>query len=150
MSSRTSNVVAVKPAVKRQRGGECFHLGQTRRLESAPEEIARPARSGPLDAFAHYRPNFIKVDIEGGETAMLSGARDLLIRSHPILLIELHGTNAAVDAILREVRYRTFVVGDSRSILDAPWSAFIIGVPEENETLCHQASSLTKSAALER
>jgi hypothetical protein len=40
-------------------------------------------------------PNILKIDIEGGEVLALPGMQNLLHSHHPILLIELHGPEAA-------------------------------------------------------
>jgi FkbM family methyltransferase len=40
-------------------------------------------------------PNILKIDIEGGEVLALPGMQSLIHNHHPILLIELHGPEAA-------------------------------------------------------
>ena len=43
----------------------------------------------PLDQFAHLRPDFIKIDVEGAEIDALQGAREILGQK-PALYIEIH------------------------------------------------------------
>jgi FkbM family methyltransferase len=95
-------------------------------------------------------PDAIKVDIEGGEIGMLEGSRDVLSRCRPLLLIELHGTNEPVDAILREQKYSAYVLGESRPVAQAPWDAFVIGVPSEDRARCELAGQIAQQALLTR
>lgn len=45
----------------------------------------------PLDDFADYRPNFIKVDIEGAERELLAGCSKILAQNpKPLWLFEVH------------------------------------------------------------
>ena len=65
-----------------------------------------------LDQFyaARPKPDLMKIDVEGAEGLVLEGARELLSRTKPMLLLELHptklrrnfGTNTAavVDTIV--------------------------------------------------
>jgi FkbM family methyltransferase len=46
--------------------------------KGVPQSRHFTAKLLPLDAFAHYRPNFIKVDIEGAERELLAGASTIL------------------------------------------------------------------------
>jgi FkbM family methyltransferase len=52
-------------------------------------------------------PTFIKVDVEGSEGAVLHGARSILGKHRPVLLIELHTPeqDVAVGRILQELDY---------------------------------------------
>lgn len=61
-------------------------------------------------------PNFIKIDVEGAELAVLEGARHTLAEARPTLLVEIHdwGTNESekVLQVLSEFHYDTHIVGE--------------------------------------
>jgi FkbM family methyltransferase len=58
-------------------------------------------------------PQFIKMDVEGAEAGVLAGARSLLERARPVMVIELHHTyQAVVDALVGlEYTIRPLVAG---------------------------------------
>ena len=65
-------------------------------------------------------PTFIKIDVEGAETEVLSGAVDTLLNNKPLVMCEIHGTNAAkVYRILNESGYELFNVGDELTLIDS-------------------------------
>ncbi|HXT16804.1 MAG TPA: FkbM family methyltransferase [Gemmatimonadaceae bacterium] len=80
-------------------------------------------------------PNLMKIDVEGAEVDVLEGARRLIASARPVLLVELHGTNAPVAAALRDARYVAAVVGSSSDVETAPWDAYVVAVPEESASL---------------
>ncbi|HEU4960657.1 MAG TPA: FkbM family methyltransferase [Sphingomonas sp.] len=67
-----------------------------------------------LDAFIAERgiaPDFIKIDIEGGELAALKGMTDCLARIRPVLMVEVTHQQEKVMRLLRDAGYRAY---DSR------------------------------------
>lgn len=72
-----------------------------------------------LDELDLPPPQFIKMDVEGAEAAVLAGGRTLLLRARPRLLIELHGVDLALQAseILRSLGYSGRPVGPRASIM---------------------------------
>jgi hypothetical protein len=72
-------------------------------------------------------PHFVKVDVEGGELAVLIGARETLLARHPRLFLELHGETmnlklsnvAAVVACLNELGYKDIRHAESGRQIDA-------------------------------
>jgi FkbM family methyltransferase len=77
------------------------------------DEIRVPART--LDTLCEgFSPDLVKIDVEGGELAVLQGARRLLRQGRTRFLVELHGWIDAegrqvpreVRALMREHRYR--------------------------------------------
>lgn len=72
---------------------------------SAEGEIK--VRVSSIDALVESRvippPDFIKIDIEGGEDAALAGARKTLEKHHPRLLVGLHNWQAQ-DSCIEQLR----------------------------------------------
>ncbi len=79
-----------------------------------------------LDDFVYKEknaaPNIIKIDIEGGEVQALKGMQRLLKKAKPILLIELHGHEAAHAAwtVLREADYNLYFMRAGYPKITAP------------------------------
>ncbi len=80
-------------------------------------------------------PELMKIDVEGAEVEVLSGATETLRRFRPSLIIDLHGTNAPVAASLQGLSYRSIVLGSQCDILDSPWDACVVAIPAEREDL---------------
>lgn len=69
-----------------------------------------------LDDFSFASVSFIKIDVEGHEMEVLMGARELLMRNRPTLLIEIEerhcpGNLEAVPRWLRQFGYDAHVLG---------------------------------------
>jgi hypothetical protein len=66
----------------------------------------------------YFEPDFIKIDIEGGEAAALRGARRLLLSRHPSLVIETHGNTVEAECLknLKDCGYTPLVVNRTDSI----------------------------------
>ncbi|MGP0073335.1 MAG: FkbM family methyltransferase [Bryobacteraceae bacterium] len=91
-------------------------------------------------------PDVIQVDIEGAEAEFLEGAWETLSASRPVLLIELHGTNQAVTAVLDRLGYVYAVLGSSISVQDVPYDANIVAVPQERHDLVELARPAERTA----
>ena len=65
-------------------------------------------------------PNFIKIDVEGAESSVLSGAIRVLEAYEPTLVVELHNPNEdrAVGALLKQLGYAAFRVTDGSVVKD--------------------------------
>ncbi len=72
-------------------------------------------------------PDVLKIDIEGAESAMLEGARQLLITHRPLLLLALHGADQVKKCyqILEEVGYKVV----ERSVDEAMCGEEILAEP---------------------
>jgi len=88
-----------------------------------------------LDEFVYTQlnplPQVVKMDIEGGEVLALPGMRRLLREAHPLILLELHGPDAAqvAWAELATAGYRLFRMDSGTAIasLDHPdWKNYVI------------------------
>ena len=91
-----------------------------------------------LDAYINDHnlpaPDLIKMDIEGGEGPALEGMQSLLEKKTPILLIELHGEEAArqVWTILTAAGYEIQRMGGGfkqvKDVEDLDWKAYIVAI----------------------
>ena len=80
-------------------------------------------------------PNVIKIDVEGAEEGVLKGGARTIRDARPILMIELHGTNTAIDQLLGAMNYTAVVLGSPDTILDSPWDAYVVAAPAEQTNL---------------
>jgi FkbM family methyltransferase len=88
--------------------------------ESALDRVATPVETvtvpvSKLDDILAEPVGFIKIDVEGHELAVLEGARDVLIRDRPTILVEAeerHRANAveSVRAFLATLSYEGFFI----------------------------------------
>jgi FkbM family methyltransferase len=89
----------------------------------------------------HPAPQLIKMDIEGGEVMAVRGMQRLLREIQPVLLIELHGPEAAraVGSSLLDAGYLLRDMKPGFPILANPedfdWKAYIIATPGIVENL---------------
>jgi FkbM family methyltransferase len=65
-------------------------------------------RSTTLDLFAanHPAPDFIKIDVEGEESRVMEGARNLLETKRPVICCELHSREVAEEVMQILLRHR--------------------------------------------
>ena len=78
----------------RSQGG--VEAGGLRPVLASGERIA--VRSISLDEFValgNPLPQLVKIDVEGGETAVLAGAEGLIMRCRPLIICEVHHAAAA-------------------------------------------------------
>ena len=82
------------------------------------------------------RPDVIKMDIEGAEGKALAAAGSALA-THPVLILEVSGTNAEmVSSLLIGLGYRLYDIGDFRAGAElARATSNIIAVPPTTHTL---------------
>ena len=82
-----------------------------------------------LDQFVleegHTPPGFIKIDIEGAESAALRGGARVIAKYRPVLLIELHNPteDRAVGGFLKSLGYNAFRVesGEAVENMESGW-----------------------------
>jgi FkbM family methyltransferase len=74
-------------------------------------------------------PQFLKIDVEGAESAALRGAAQLLEKHRPAMMIELHNPteDRAVGAILKDLNYQVFRIDD-----DSPVQNLTSGWPDRD------------------
>jgi FkbM family methyltransferase len=104
-----------------------------RRLELCSGEIAVNARR--LDSLISEDqippPDVVKMDIEGGEIAALSGATHMLTTSRPVLVIELHDTASPVANLLVRHGYETCLLGSAHPVEQSSGNTHMVAVPSE-------------------
>jgi FkbM family methyltransferase len=111
--------------------------------------LVRLRRLDTMMAEAHLPiPNLIKIDVEGAEADVLSGALETIHRYRPTIMVELHSTNTVVSKALRQLQgYFSVALEGCCDILDAHWNAYIIAVPNENQALRATVESLSHRAS---
>lgn len=83
----------------------------------------------------HIPPNVIKIDIEGGEVLAMRGMPRLLAESSPVILMELHGLEAARITwdTLSNFGYLIYRMQPGypqvQNVDDLDWKAHIVGLP---------------------
>jgi len=115
--------------------------GSAGRDETYDDEI--DVRVVSLDDYVfeqgHPLPSLIKIDVEGGEGMVLRGANRLLSEQRPILLIELHGPEAASSVWEQLMRFGYTVrelkkgLPNVRAPSELPWKAYIVAVPPRQD-----------------
>lgn len=99
--NKIDNVMVSPSALSDRIGAVAFEIGDS----DFTGHIAANTRGNfevpmtTLDQFivehAMADPTFLKIDVEGAEGKVLAGARALIARSHPTMLIAIHGDEAA-------------------------------------------------------
>lgn len=64
-------------------------------------------------------PDVMKIDVEGAELDVLRGCSRLLAKHRPIIVCELHGTNAGVADLLEDAGYRLKCLDGPALVRDA-------------------------------
>lgn len=90
-----------------------------------------------IDVFGNPSPDIVKIDIEGGEILALPGMDKLLLGRRPILLVELHGFEAAQVTwdFLVQKHYRMCTMEldypPVENIQDLNWKSYIVAFPND-------------------
>lgn len=138
----------VRAAVVDQPGLVKFHIGPSGGMGKAAGSAGRQeyaysesidVQAISLDDFVYQEgnppPRIVKMDIEGGEVMALPGMRRVLEEARPVVMLELHGPQAAQAAwkTLTEAGFRicrmqpTYPQVDSLEQLD--WKTYLIALP---------------------
>jgi FkbM family methyltransferase len=116
-----------------------------------PDANRRAVPTMSLDSLVQRLPDgkvdVVKIDVEGAELDVLRGAREVLRKQRPALLIEIGrrgaAPNAAALSLLEEARYSVFVIDDrSGGVLPIEQPAGgqdlnVVCVPREKRELRH-------------
>lgn len=79
-----------------------------------------PVLAVPLDALGLDRLDFLKVDAEGHEPSVLAGARELIERHRPIIMLEDSGPGAEAGRSLEERAYAGQTLPGSPNVVWTP------------------------------
>ncbi len=116
------NIVAIVPAAVSERSGEAaFDTGASSAMghltESGGITVQMVALDEMMAAGELPPPDFMKIDVEGAEYAVLKGARDLLKKYQPVLFLDTHQREAhrPTIALLQELGYG-FEILDGKSL----------------------------------
>lgn len=110
-ANRLENVTIIDAGVGHESGTARFAEGTGSGTGKIAEEGELTVRTVRLDDVAGEdglpEPDFIKIDVEGGEMNVLEGARGLLDRARPRLLVGIHGPEMRerCTALLDELGY---------------------------------------------
>ncbi len=112
------STVRVEPvAVAAARGSARFAAGRQSQMGCLSDAGEIEVSVVDLDGWAATAgvpdPAVIKIDVEGAEADVLRGARELIDRSHPTLLVATHGAepHGQASALLAEYGYRVEQIG---------------------------------------
>jgi FkbM family methyltransferase len=113
------NVTIVPCAVSDSTGLSRFQHGARWGVGRLSEAGDQPALTVSCDEFVHTQsivPSLLKIDVEGAEMLVLSGARRLLAEQRPVILLSTHGEGVRKSCLdlLVEMGYTRIVPLDAR------------------------------------
>jgi FkbM family methyltransferase len=142
------NVIPAAVGERSGRGGLLLHRSQA--MAKLEGSLGRPAQYSQsqevrvisLDDYvygeSHQAPDWIKIDVEGGEGMVLRGMKRLLREARPHLVLEIHGSDAAEEVFdeLTGAGYVLSPLGEPlKKLLTAaelPWRAYLKAEPSGN------------------
>jgi FkbM family methyltransferase len=124
--NRLTNVQIIQAAVSEHAGfvGMTVDRGMTQNEVCNSSDSLLIVPSITLDGSGFAPPEVIKMDVEGAESAVLNGARQMLRKARPVVFVALHGfeQRTACTTMLTEFDYRVYSLGgesvDDRSPID--------------------------------
>ena len=90
-----------------------------------------------IEVSGNPSPNILKIDIEGGEVLALPGMQNLIHNYHPILMVELHGPEAAQvtwDRLKLEgyrICWMAPAFPEVEDFHELNWKSYIVALPNE-------------------
>lgn len=106
------NATVVTAAVSRSNGTVLFSKGRDSSTGHVSSAGGLAVRAVGIDDFladkGNLAPDFLKIDVEGGELEVLEGAKDTISRYHPTIFLETHGPDmhSACCQLLRSFGYK--------------------------------------------
>ncbi|MBI2035469.1 MAG: FkbM family methyltransferase [Candidatus Liptonbacteria bacterium] len=111
-----SNVVVVECAVAETEGEQFFSesAGNSLGMITNVPQLTK-VKTVSLDEFVKNGkivPNFLKIDVEGAELLVLSGAKELLFKHHPVIFLAIHNNEmrGGCVALFRRFGYRPSIL----------------------------------------
>jgi FkbM family methyltransferase len=142
-------------------GPDELRSGTVTYMDEPIETVVEPVEMRALDSMLDGDPRLIAMDAEGSELAILRGARDIIVRTRPVLVLEAsfwHQQRAGSDlralhAALVDLGYRTFKLGriGMSAINGSPGTAMVetwIALPAGQERLAARIQRLLRRTAL--
>ncbi len=113
LSDKIGEASLMVPGANKRFSNQGASLSETK-IKSAPH-ITVPVRQSTLDSLSPPPTGLLKIDVEGHERAVLDGARDLIARDRPNLMVEIeeNHTGRSIDEeldFIENLGYRTFVL----------------------------------------
>jgi FkbM family methyltransferase len=109
--NRIANVVLMECAVGNENGYSLFEFGSGSGTGHLSKEGTIKVKTVRLDDFAlgnNVKPDFIKIDTEGAEMLVLTGAKHLLSVNRPVIFLSTHGDEVHKQccSFLQNISYR--------------------------------------------
>jgi FkbM family methyltransferase len=105
--------------------------------EISPPEHARgvvPVETVTLDDYVStgggQPPDVVKIDVEGAELEVIKGMTGLLSARRPLLICELHGTNADFVRLIEANGYQARALEDDKPVANAHWNVHALAWPK--------------------
>jgi FkbM family methyltransferase len=76
-------------------------------------------------------PDFVKIDVEGAELGVIEGMRRTITAHRPVILCEMHGTNAAFASLMDGLGYNVRSLESDLPLAAAPWWVHAVATPRE-------------------
>lgn len=135
--NRLANVTVVQAAVSDVSGMSGFALADDNSMGHLTEEGDYLVPTIALDEFCAGPcggyPDFIKLDVEGAEGAVLKGAKETLSKGRPIVMLALHGRDQERECLqlLLGHGYRLFYLDGKAVDRDSLSSDEVVAMPGE-------------------
>jgi len=116
-----TNVTVIEAGVSDHSGIACFTEGPSRSMGHISSKGKLRIKTVSLDELISKReipvPNCIKIDVEGAEMLVLTGARSVLRTAHPTLFLATHGYDLHQQCcqVLSSLRYEVQTI-DAKSV----------------------------------
>ncbi|NEQ45380.1 MAG: FkbM family methyltransferase [Leptolyngbya sp. SIOISBB] len=109
--NKLRNVTVITQAVSNQDGLSLFEVNENCAIGKLDSSGSQPVSTIQLDTFVesyNHTPSLIKIDVEGGELAVLKGGENTIQQYKPIILLSTHGESIKSECInfLETVNYR--------------------------------------------